>query len=195
MIVFSPPETRLTLQTQARTLLATLPPECAEPTAGSHPRGVDGEPGTSQPTARNGNGAHLPLDLASVEEALFDIHRPFTLRHKNGVLVPAYRLEHLGDPGFCAEHGLRYPYVAGAMANGIGSADIVEAMGRAGMLAFFGAAGLSLRAVESAIDRITASLSDTPFGFNLIHTPNEPSPKAAVVDLFLRCGLRLVDTR
>src|SRR5690242_16540589 len=54
--------------------------------------------------------------------------------------APACRLEDLGDPTFCADHRLRYPYVAGSMANGIGSADIVEAMGRAGMLGFFGAA-------------------------------------------------------
>src|SRR5688572_22493263 len=69
--------------------------------------------------------------------------------------LPQVRVADLGDPRFCADHGLRYPYVAGTMANGIGSADIVEAMGRAGMLGFYGAAGQSLAVVEAAIQRVT----------------------------------------
>src|SRR5262249_33513407 len=50
------------------------------------------------------------------------------------VFVPPCRPEDLGDHSFRADHRLRYPYVTGAMANGIGSADLVEAMGRVGML-------------------------------------------------------------
>lgn len=108
--------------------------------------------------------------------------------------VPGVRVEDLGDPSFRADHGLRYAYLAGAMANGIGSADIVEALGRAGMLAFFGAAGLSLPTIEAAIDRIDRNLGPlTPCGFNLIHSPNEPDHEAAVVDLYLRRGVRLVE--
>lgn len=53
-------------------------------------------------------------------------------------------LDSLGDAGFRRAHGLRYAYVAGAMANGIASVELVEAMARGGMLGFFGAAGLSL---------------------------------------------------
>src|SRR5207245_11574869 len=101
--------------------------------------------------------------------------------------------EQLGDPSFCEDHRLRYPYVAGAMANGIGSCEIVEEMGRAGMLAFFGAAGLSQERVEAAIDRLQASLGDVPFGFNLIHSPNEPRLEAEIVDLYLQRGVRLVE--
>jgi trans-AT polyketide synthase/acyltransferase/oxidoreductase domain-containing protein len=107
--------------------------------------------------------------------------------------APPCRLEALGDASFCADHHIRYPYVAGAMANGIGSADIVEAMGRAGMIAFFGAAGLPLPVVESAIERIQKNLDTIPYGFNLIHSPAEPSLERAVVDLYLRRGVRLVE--
>ena len=103
------------------------------------------------------------------------------------------RPENLGDSSFRADHRLRYAYVAGAMANGIASTQLVEAMGRAGMLGFFGAAGLSLERVEAAIDRLAASLPDTPYGFNLIHSPNEPAHEAAVADLYLRRGIRLVE--
>ena len=104
-----------------------------------------------------------------------------------GPLAP----QDLGDPAFRSAHGLRYAYVAGAMANGIGSADLVEAMGRAGMLGFFGAAGLGLDRIENAIDRLK-SLKDVPFGFNLIHSPGEPALESATADLYLRRGIRLV---
>jgi PfaD family protein len=137
--------------------------------------------------------------------ALLDIDRPAYLAADGGGLapvppgaagaffVPPVRPGSLGDPSFRADHGLRYAYLAGAMANGIGSADIVEAMARAGMLGFFGSAGLSLARVEAAVDRLQRSVPDLPHGFNLIHSPNEPALEQAVVDLYLRRGVRLVE--
>lgn len=107
--------------------------------------------------------------------------------------APAVRPEELGDPAFRAAHGLKYAYLAGAMANGIGSEDVVEAMSRAGMLAFFGSAGLSLPRIEQAIDRLQQNLGDAPYGINLIHSPSEPDLEAGTVDLYLRRGVRLVD--
>jgi PfaD family protein len=107
--------------------------------------------------------------------------------------VPACRPSDLGDSSFRADHGLHYAYLAGAMANGIGSAEIVEAMGRAGMLAFFGAAGLPLATIDAAITRLDRSLGDLPHGFNLIHSPSEPEAEKAVADLYLRRGVRLVE--
>jgi trans-AT polyketide synthase/acyltransferase/oxidoreductase domain-containing protein len=154
-----------------------------------------------------------------IHEAIRDIRRPIHLLESEGryalgtredcvappswahaAYAPACRLEDLGDPTFCTDHRIRYPYLAGAMANGIGSADIVEAMGRAGMLAFFGAAGLPVAMVEAAIDRIQRSHAERgnedhamPYGFNLIHSPGEPALERAVVDLYLRRGVRLVE--
>jgi 3-hydroxymyristoyl/3-hydroxydecanoyl-(acyl carrier protein) dehydratase len=58
-----------------------------------------------------------------------------------GVLPPLYP-EWLGDRSFTEAHGLRFPYVAGEMANGIATTEMVIALGRAGMLGMFGAAGL-----------------------------------------------------
>ena len=107
--------------------------------------------------------------------------------------LPPLPLGNLGDPAFRHAHGLCYAYVAGAMANGIASVELVAAMARAGMLGFFGAAGLDLERIESAIDRLTADLAGRPFGFNLIHSPNEPDREAATVDLYLRRGVRLVE--
>jgi PfaD family protein len=136
-------------------------------------------------------------DSRGLFEAIRSLHRPFSHRAAPGagpdIFVPTFRPEHLGDPSFLADHRLRYPYLAGAMANGIGSVELVEAMGRAGMLAFFGAAGLSLAAVERAVDRLQMSLGNIPHGFNLIHSPIEPELEAAVVDLYLRRRVRLIE--
>jgi len=106
--------------------------------------------------------------------------------------APTLHPRMLGDPAFRKAHGVQYAYIAGAMANGISSEEMVEAMSRAGMLAFFGAAGLSLGRIEEAIDRLQRNLGDSPYGFNLIHSPNEPDLEAAVVGLYLRRGVRLV---
>ena len=107
--------------------------------------------------------------------------------------APALPPEMLGDSTFCADHGIRYAYVAGAMANGIASTQLVEEMGRAGMLGFFGAAGLELERVEAAIDHLERALGNLPFGFNLIHSPNETGLEENLVALYLRRGIRLVE--
>ena len=98
----------------------------------------------------------------------------------------------LGDPFFRQLNGLRYAYVAGAMANGIGSEAIVEAMARNGMIGFFGSAGLSLERIEKAIDRLSASVGALPHGYNLIHNPSEPHMEMGTVELYMRRGVRLI---
>ncbi len=104
--------------------------------------------------------------------------------------LPPIRLEDLGDRTFTADQGLRYPCVSGAMANGIGSVEVVSAMAKAGMLGFFGAAGLDVAAVGKAVDRLAGV---GPFGVNLIHSPAEPGLEDALVDLLLAKGVRLVE--
>ena len=153
-----------------------------------------------------------------VSRAIATLHQPVILIRKDGALAlarggsltfqrkttdsegysvagfaPALRPEYLGDATFCHDHRVRYAYVAGAMANGIASTQLVEEIARAGMLGFFGAAGLSLERIEAAIARLCGSVPDAPFGFNLIHSPNEPELEAGVVDLYLRRGIRLVE--
>jgi PfaD family protein len=108
-------------------------------------------------------------------------------------VLPAIHPSRLGDAQFCADHRIQYPYVTGAMANGIASAEVVEAISKAGMMAFFGAAGLSLERIESAIVRLKQNLGSRTFGFNLIHSPSEQAHESATVDLYLRHGLRLVE--
>ncbi len=107
-------------------------------------------------------------------------------------VAPACRPRHFGSASFARDHGVSFCYLTGAMANGIASAELVEAMGRAGMLAFFGAAGLGPGPVEDAIDRISTRLGNLPWGFNLIHSPYEPRLEEAVADLYVRRGVNRV---
>ncbi len=108
--------------------------------------------------------------------------------------LPAVFPEWLGDRGFCETHQLRFPYVAGEMANGIATTKLVIAMARAGMLGFFGAAGLSVPRVVQAVDELEAALGvDGPaWGINLIHSPADRATENAVADLFIARGVRRV---
>ena len=108
--------------------------------------------------------------------------------------APPLHPENLGDQQFKDKHNLRYAYIVGAMANGITSVNMVEKAGNAGLVGFFGAAGLALDQIESAIDRLQQNLKNIPFGFNLIHSPNDPELEAAVVRLYLQRGIKLVST-
>ncbi len=106
--------------------------------------------------------------------------------------APALPLKSLGDNGFKKRHNLKYPYIAGAMANGISSVKMVKAMAENGMLGFFGAGGLALEKVESAVVRLKNDLGSLPFGFNLIHSPGTPGLEMAIVNLYLKHGIKLV---
>jgi len=114
-------------------------------------------------------------------------------RQRAGTRLPGLNAENLGDESFRRDHRLRYAYVAGAMANGIASTRLVAEMARAGMLSFFGAAGLGVERIESAIDELARAVPGAPYGFNLIHSPNEPDLEAQVVDLYLRREIRLLE--
>jgi trans-AT polyketide synthase/acyltransferase/oxidoreductase domain-containing protein len=107
--------------------------------------------------------------------------------------APALTIDQLGDPAFRATYGVRFAYYTGAMANAIASESLVVALGNAGILASFGAAGLSPSRIEAAIERIQAALPDGPYAFNLINSPNEPALEARTVELFLKHGVRTVE--
>jgi len=101
--------------------------------------------------------------------------------------LPALYPEWLGDRSFTRAHGVRFPYVAGEMANGISTVASVVAMARAQMLGFFGAAGLALPTVERAVDELVRTLRGLDnWGVNLIHSPAEAGREDRLVELLLR---------
>ena len=108
------------------------------------------------------------------------------------ILPPIYP-EWLGNRSFGERHGCRFPYVSGAMANGIATTNLVEAIVRMGGMGFFGAAGLSVERVSEAINHLQSVLPDSlSWGSNLIHSPNEPHLEAAIAELYLERGVRRV---
>ena len=106
-----------------------------------------------------------------------------------GTLPPLYP-EWLGDRSFCEAHGVRFPYAAGEMANGIATTEMVIAMARAEMLGFFGAGGLAPARIEQAVDVLARELGTAPnWGVNLIHSPNETAAEAQVAEILLARGV------
>nr|WP_284691736.1 ACP S-malonyltransferase [Pinirhizobacter soli] len=100
----------------------------------------------------------------------------------------------LGSAAFRRRHGVRYAYMTGAMYRGVASAELVVRMGKAGFLSFFGAGGLSPAKIEQAIVRIQAELAaGQPYGMNLLANYEHPALEEAVVDLYLRYGIRNVE--
>jgi PfaD family protein len=71
---------------------------------------------------------------------------------------------------------------------------MVIEMAKAGMLGFFGAAGLGLGRVEAALVELEGELDPKglSWGSNLIHSPNENGVEAATVDLYLKRKVRRV---
>lgn len=100
----------------------------------------------------------------------------------------------LGSEVFRRRYGLKYAYSAGAMYRGVASADLVIRMGRAGFLSFFGAGGLSPAKIEANLVRIQNELAaGQPYGMNLLANYEYPELEAAVVDLYLKYGVRTLE--
>jgi PfaD family protein len=162
------------------------------------------QPGPSRPVFGSGEIAAL---VAQVREPVHVVRERATGRiglgrggeprplggaaeHELLATLPALFPEWLGDRSFCELHGVRFPYVAGEMANGIATTQMVVAMAEAEMLGFFGAAGLSFDRVERAVTELEERLGDrAPWGVNLIHSPNELALEERVADLLIRRGV------
>ena len=100
----------------------------------------------------------------------------------------------LGSDVFRQRYGLRYAYMAGAMYRGIASADLVIRMGKAGLLSFFGAGGLSLPKIETAIARFQSELNaGQPYGMNLLANYDYPAQEMAVIELYLKHGIKNIE--
>ncbi|MDP3283692.1 MAG: 2-nitropropane dioxygenase, partial [Desulfobacterales bacterium] len=165
------------------------------------------------------NSGKLPeYGSQSIKDALLDVAEPaYLIDYKNQIAVgkggsiyignkpphasngypllayvPPLHPEKLGDPYFKQKYNIRYAYIAGAMANGITSVKMVTEAGRAGFMGFFGAAGLSPDEVDSAICSLKENLGEKPFGFNLIHSPNDPELESAIVNIYLKRKINLI---
>jgi trans-AT polyketide synthase/acyltransferase/oxidoreductase domain-containing protein len=101
--------------------------------------------------------------------------------------------EYFGNPDFLTFHGLKYPYMAGSMANAISGEELVIALGKNGYLGSYGAGGVSPERILKAITTIKKELPQGPYAFNLIHSPNEPVLEQKAVDLYLEHQVRTIE--
>ncbi|MFT5453053.1 MAG: trans-AT polyketide synthase/acyltransferase/oxidoreductase domain-containing protein [Enterobacterales bacterium] len=156
------------------------------------------------------DAANVKTDEASIKATLMELSQPVYLANQANELGACSQLststsekvlafaqalnpEDLGDDEYKKQHGVKYAYHGGAMANGIASVELVVALGKAGLLCSFGAAGLVPDAVEDAIKRIQAELPDGPYAVNLIHAPAEEALERGAVERFLKLGVKTVE--
>jgi trans-AT polyketide synthase, acyltransferase and oxidoreductase domains len=157
-------------------------------------------------------GQELTMDSTEIQSILNNITLPFKVTTNQGktsfdqakdsneakspvnpVEIPAVPIEVLGDADFRKTYGVRCAFYAGAMANAIASVEMVIALGKAGLLGSFGAAGLIRARLESAVDEIQSALPNGPYAFNLIHSPNEEALERNAVEVFLQKGVHVVE--
>lgn len=135
-------------------------------------------------TAQGASATQAPPDLA--QSGLIPQAELLTL-------APALPLQNLGDPSFLAHHGVQSAYMAGAMAGGIASAEMIIALGQAGLLGSLGTGGMSLAQVEAAIAQVQQALPQGPYCFNLLHNPHDPRLELATVQLYLDRGVQTLE--
>ncbi len=158
----------------------------------------------------------LILEKSAIYSGLLDLSQPlFILANNQGTALshdrpssylngktaewylaasaPSLLPETLGDPNFCQWYGTRYAYYGGAMANAIASTAMVIALGKAGFLGSFGAAGMVAPRLEAAIQEIQAALPNGPYMFNLINSPNEPAMERHAVELYLQHNVTAIE--
>ena len=152
----------------------------------------------------------LTNDTAEITELLRGLDRPLFLERRDdgratlfaqrppaldalvGV-VPALAPSSLGAAAFQALFGLTRSYVSGAMAGAIASRELVVAASRAGGLGVFGAGGLSLEAIDAALEALASDLGGRAFGCNLLHAPLDPGHELAVAERCLARGVRALE--
>ncbi|MER5213934.1 PfaD family polyunsaturated fatty acid/polyketide biosynthesis protein [Streptomyces sp. NPDC002838] len=102
------------------------------------------------------------------------------------------RPEDLGSAAFRADHGVAYAYASGSMYKAIASVELVIRMGRAGLLGYFGAGGLTEDELAASLRRIRTELGDQrAYGVNLLSS--RPEREERTIDIFLAHGVRRVE--
>lgn len=170
--------------------------------------------GTPQQLFWQGSPREIVFDIDSIREKLRQTDKAcYIIRDFNGrigvsnvgalvsegrglhvlAMTSPMAAEQLGDPNFRSDYKLKYAYKTGAMANGIASADLVIAIGRANLLGSYGAAGQVPEKISASIHKIQAQLPHQSYAVNLIHSPSEPALEAAAVNLFLDKGVNVVE--
>ncbi len=100
----------------------------------------------------------------------------------------------LGNQEFKQDYGIKYAYVTGGMARGIASVALVVKLGQAGLMGYFGTAGLTLSEIEVSIQQIQRQLTNNEaYGMNFLHNQNSPQYELDMIDLFLKYNVQYIE--
>jgi len=172
---------------------------------------------SEQLLAWEGPDTSLTFDADGISAALLDLERPCYAVRKEGRIgltnegrpvgvaagnvadqpllshAPVLTSQMLGDPEFCEFHGCKTAYLAGSMAHGISSEQLVIALGEKGYLASYGAGGVPPAELEGIIQRIQQKLPRGPYAFNLIHNPFAENLERLAAEIYIKHGVRTVE--
>ncbi|MFF2807622.1 ACP S-malonyltransferase [Streptomyces sp. NPDC058000] len=141
---------------------------------------------TVQAPAVHESTVHEPV----VQAPAVELAPPAVVAEAVGAARPAA----LGADTFRARYGLRHAYLAGSMYGGVSGPELLVRLAKAGGMGFFGTGGLSLDEVATGLQTVRADLgADGVYGANLLHQHADPAREMALVDLFLRTGVRTVE--
>lgn len=111
----------------------------------------------------------------------------------DAIELPPLPITALGSREFMDAFNVQSACMAGAMANGISSIELVLALAENGWLASFGAAGLPLGTILDAIEQLRLCLGEKTFAVNLIHSPNDSELEWETARLFVESGVPVVE--
>ena len=115
-------------------------------------------------------------------------------RNRSSYGFSASNSETLGCQAFREDYGLENAYVSGAMFRGVASKEMVVRMGRAGMMGSLGTGGMEPGQIEKDIRWIQSRLNNgQSYMMNLLSNVGEPEQEERLVDLYLECGVQIVE--
>jgi trans-AT polyketide synthase/acyltransferase/oxidoreductase domain-containing protein len=114
--------------------------------------------------------------------------------YRRGAVSTMLTKEDLGSAEFRKDHHITYAYVTGAMYRGTSSKELVIAIGKAGLLGYFGTGGLRLDRIAADLAAIQAELSHgEAYGMNLLCNIYQPEEEMAQVKLYLDKGVSRIE--
>jgi len=138
-------------------------------------------------------------DMETVTKASnYNVNEEFQNKQKvlkeTGHAFPEVAVSSLGSSEFKEEYNLKYAYITGGMYKGIASEEMVIKMGKAGMMSFFGTGGVEFSKIEKAVRHIQKELTEgQAYGFNFLHSPDNPEWEEKLVDLFLQYKVKNIE--
>jgi trans-AT polyketide synthase, acyltransferase and oxidoreductase domains len=119
------------------------------------------------------------------------VHKTAKEESHEDILITA---DKLGNKDFKKEYNLKYAYLAGGMYRGVASTDMVIKLGKAGLMGYFGSAGLSISEIRDSIVKIQGALNNGEnYGFNLVCNLDNPEMEMETVKLYLKEGIKRIE--